>query len=182
MSHVNGGWLHCRDQSQTDLTMSDSNQEGELSNTASTASSAFRHRISQQIGSVNAVKRAQHSSEESSSLDMYSRSDARVIQGWRQLKTTHQVHPGTVQPKLSIGSRALPKLGPVRQRKELERAEILAGDLMSQQPECPVCLEAYCESQRSKIPRSLHCGHSICTGEVHVGSYLSFIVPIIIHA
>lgn len=168
MSHLNGGWLLCRDESETDLRMSDSNPEREFQPT-STTSSALRHRISQQNGSVDALAAAQHPPEELSSSDRYSRSDATVIKGWRgsrPLTTTQQVLPGTIQPKFSLGSPALLRPGPVsmRKRKELQRAETLVGDLMGQQPECPVCLEAYCENHPSKIPRSLNCGHSICTG------------------
>ena len=123
-------------------------------------------------GSVDALTLAQHLPEEPIP-DIYSQSDAKVIQGWRHNRPN--VSPSAAQPKYkwSIGSPASQRQRGGgysttygrRPKNRLERAETLAGDIMGQQPECPVCYEAYCDSEPVRIPRSLHCGHSCCTGE-----------------
>ena len=162
----------------------------EISTSARTTSSALRHQISQN-SSVDALMLAhQHPPEQPTpNNDIYSKSDARVIQGWRERRpraTNQLVYSGTVGPKYSFGSPGLLRTGPIdsgsgggggnytRRRGELERAETLSGDMTGQQPECPVCLEAYCENEPARIPRSLHCGHGVCTGEIRTRTLCRF--------
>ena len=123
---------------------------------------------------------AQQHLPEESVLDLYYRSDAKVIQGWRN--DHREVSPNRFYPSASAAQLKY-KWSTVRAdsqrqrddgysatygrrpRNRLERAETVAGDVISQQPQCPVCYEAYCDSEPVRIPRSLYCGHSCCTGE-----------------
>ena len=128
-----------------------------------------------QVRKNSAVDALTLASRDEAIPDIYSQSDARVIQGWRDSRSrvlpSQEACPGTAQPryKWSIGS-------PVSDRRTgyatygrqprnlLERAETLAGDIIAQPPECPICFDAYGDDDPAKVPRNLQCGHSCCTG------------------
>ena len=178
MSHVKGygEWPHSCDQKQKHSQTLDS--RGTFNQHEECAISMIGAQI-RKNSAVDALTLAQ----EEPIPDVYSQSDGRVIQGWKDSRSrvapTVEVHPGTVQPvyKWSIGSPASQRHGRGgsayatygRQprgpgRYTLERAETLAEDIMGQQPECPVCMEAYCDDLPARVPRNLQCGHSCCTG------------------
>ena len=138
-------------------------------------SDALRQQI-RRNSSVDALTLAQRPPEPEPIPDelLYSQSDARVIHQWRDSRpvvTGRQVFPETMRPKYSIGSQLRPRAGATgdrfgrQPRSRLIHAETVVGDLMGQQPECPVCLESFCESEPARAPRSLYCGHTFCTGE-----------------
>ena len=182
MSHVSGyhEWQHNSEQkysSTLDSRSTRSTQQGEcaLLNGA-------------QIRKNSAVDALTLASRDEATPDIYSQSDARVIQGWRDGRSrvvpSQEAGPGTAQPryKWSIGSPAYERRTGYatygrQPRNLLERAETLAGDIIAQQPECPICFEAYCDDDPDRVPRNLQCGHSCCTG-IYTSSSLLIIFNI----
>ena len=170
MSHVSGyhDWQHNSEQkysSTLDSRVSQRSTHGEYALSKGT--------LIRKNSAVDALTLA--TQDEAPPDTLYSQSDARVIQGWRDSRSrvvpSQEAGPGTAQPifKWSIGSPAFDRRAGYatygRQPKNLlERAETLAGDIIAQQPECPICMEAYCDDDPAKVPRNLQCGHSCCTG------------------
>ena len=166
MSHVSGyhEWQHNSEQKYSSTLDSRSTRSTQGENGT-------------QIRKNSAVDALTLASRDDATPDIYSQSDARVIQGWRDSRSrvvpSQEAGPGTVQPifKWSIGSPASDRrIGYAaygrQPRNLLERAETLAGDIIAQQPECPICFEAYCDDDPARVPRNLQCGHSCCTGNV----------------
>jgi hypothetical protein len=128
-----------------------------------------------QVRKNSAVDALTLASRDEAAPNIYSQSDAKVIQGWKDSRSrvlpSQEAGPGTAQPrfKWSIGSPASDRRTGYatygRQPRNLfERAETLAGDITAQPPECPICFDAYCDDDPAKVPRNLQCGHSCCTG------------------
>lgn len=174
MSHVSGyhDWQRTSEQNYSSTLDSRASTRGECVVLNGT-----------QIRKNSAVDALTLASRDDAIPDIYSQSDARVIQGWRDSRSRvvpdQEACPGTAQPrfKWSIGSPASDRrIGYANYgrhpRNLLERAETLAGDIIAQTPECPICYEAYCDDDPAKVPRNLQCGHSCCTGIYH--QHLSF--------
>ena len=168
MSHVIGGyhdWQHNSEQKHSSKLGSGGTRstQGECSSTVLNGT---------QIRKNSAVDALTLASRDEATPDLYSQSDARVIQGWRDSRSHgHEACAGTAQPrfKWSIGSPASDRRAGYatfgrQPRNLLDRAETLAGDIIAQPPECPICYYAYRDDDPAKLPRNLHCGHSCCTG------------------
>lgn len=119
--------------------------------------------------SVDALTLAQMSCGEPI-VDVYAQSDTRAMKNWRKnrpevnVDSDPQVYSLPPRYKWNLGSPYL--LGPDRcQKKGTDRSEVLAVDSSGQSPECQVCLGAYTDSEADMVPRSLQCGHSLCSGE-----------------
>ena len=171
MSHVSGHyeWQHKSEQKYSSTYL---DPRGVRSTTQGGECGLYNGTQVRKNSAVDALTLA---SRDEAIPDIYSQSDARVIQGWRDSRSrvlpSQEACPGTAQPryKWSIGS-------PVSDRRTgyatygrqprnlLERAETLAGDIIAQPPECPICFDAYGDDDPAKVPRNLQCGHSCCTG------------------
>ena len=177
MSHMNGGWYQLRDPGHSSADSATGRPIPSGSNTlgCKMADGGRGHglRRNSSADALNTLADRPLAAEQAApDRSMYSQSDARVIQGWKNSRpyaSTQQVYPGTMQPKYSMGSPSSKRPGAVgsgrEPRNHLERVDTLLGDVVGQQPECPVCYETFCDSESARVPRSLHCGHSFCTGE-----------------